>query len=67
MTTASDLLFSGSRDGTFFALDARTGEVLWERQLGAAVEAGPMSYAVDGDQYITIQVGHTMFNFGLPD
>jgi alcohol dehydrogenase (cytochrome c) len=67
LTTATDLLFSGSRDGTFLALDAETGESLWEVQLGAAVEAGPMSYAVGGDQYVAIQVGHTMFNFGLRD
>jgi alcohol dehydrogenase (cytochrome c) len=65
LTTASDLLFSGSRDGWFYALDARDGEKLWETRLGAAVEAGPMTYAVDGNQYVTIQVGHTMFTFGL--
>lgn len=65
LTTASNLLFSGSRDGDFYALDARNGNELWSTRLGAAVEAGPMSYAVDGDQYVSIQVGHTLFTFGL--
>jgi alcohol dehydrogenase (cytochrome c) len=67
MTTASDLLFSGARDGQFYALDAESGELLWETRLGSSVEAGPMTYAVDGDQYVSIQVGHTLFTFGLRD
>ena len=67
LTTASNLLFSGSRSGHFFALDARNGNLLWDTRLGAAVEAGPMTYEVDDTQYVTIQVGHTMFTYGLRD
>jgi alcohol dehydrogenase (cytochrome c) len=67
MTTASNLLFSGGRDGSFYALDARTGDLLWETRLGSAVEAGPMTYAVGGDQYVSIMVGHTLYTFGLRD
>ncbi len=67
MTTASNLLFSGGRDGHFFALDARNGELLWETRLGAAVEAGPMTYAAGGNQYVSIQAGRTLFTFGLRD
>lgn len=67
LTTASDLLFAGGRDGAFFALNARSGERLWGVSLGASVSAGPMTYAVDGEQYVTIQVGHTLFTFGLHD
>jgi alcohol dehydrogenase (cytochrome c) len=67
LTTASDLLFAGGRDGAFFALDARTGARLWGNRLGASVSAGPMTYAVDGEQYVSIQVGHTLFTFGLRD
>ena len=65
LTTASDVLFSGGRDGAFFALDARTGESRWGVNLGASVSAGPMTYAIDGEQYLSIQVGHTLFTFGL--
>jgi alcohol dehydrogenase (cytochrome c) len=67
LTTASNVLFSGSRNGHFYALDARTGELLWETNLGSSVAAGPMSYSVSGDQYVSIQVGRSLFTFGLPD
>jgi alcohol dehydrogenase (cytochrome c) len=67
MTTASDVLFSGGRDGIFYALNAGTGELLWESRLGSSVEAGPMTYAVDGNQYVTIMVGRALFTFGLPE
>ena len=52
LTTASDMLFSGARDGSFFALDARTGKLLWQTNLGPSVAAGPMTYAVNGKQYV---------------
>src|SRR5678815_189926 len=65
LTTASDMLFSGARDGSFFALDARTGKLLWQTNLGPSVAAGPMTYAVDGKQYVSIVAGNSMFTFGL--
>ncbi|HEY2382204.1 MAG TPA: PQQ-dependent dehydrogenase, methanol/ethanol family [Terriglobia bacterium] len=65
LTTASDLLFSGARDGTFYALDARDGKLLWQTSLGPSVAAGPMSYSVNGKQYLTIMVGSSLFTFGL--
>jgi alcohol dehydrogenase (cytochrome c) len=68
LTTASNVLFSGSRDGHFYALDARDGTVLWDiGNLGASVSAGPMSYAVNGEQYVAIQVGRALYAFGLPE
>jgi alcohol dehydrogenase (cytochrome c) len=65
LTTASDVLFSGSRDGTFYALDARDGKLLWQTSLGPSVAAGPMSYSVNGKQYVSIMVGSSLFTFGL--
>jgi alcohol dehydrogenase (cytochrome c) len=65
MTTASDLLFSGARDGSFYALDARTGKLLWQTLVGGNVANGPMTYMVDGKQYITVMGGAAMFTFGL--
>jgi alcohol dehydrogenase (cytochrome c) len=67
LTTASDLLFVGGREGYFYALDARDGKELWRSSLGASMESGPMTYRVDGKQYVTISSGHTMFTFGLRD
>ena len=48
LTTASDVLFSGGREGYFFALDARKGTLLWKATVGGAVAAGPISYSVGG-------------------
>src|SRR4029434_8673969 len=61
LTTASDVLFSGGKEGYFFALDARTGALLWKAALGGQVNAGPMSYAVNGKQYISIAAGNSLF------
>jgi alcohol dehydrogenase (cytochrome c) len=65
LTTASDMLFSGARDGSFFALDARSGKLLWQTNLGPSVSAGPITYAVNGKQYVSIMAGSSMFTFGL--
>ncbi len=65
LTTAGDMLFAGGRDGQFVALDARTGNLLWETSLGPSVSAGPMTYAIDGKQYLSIQAGSALFTFAL--
>ncbi|PWU05468.1 MAG: PQQ-dependent dehydrogenase, methanol/ethanol family [Terriglobia bacterium] len=65
LTTASDLLFSGNREGYFFALDAKTGKELWKCYLGSQVAASPITYTVDGVQYVSIAAGHSLFTFGL--
>ena len=67
LSTAGDLVFGGTVNGFFFALDAHTGEELWYVSLGSKVHAGPMSYAVDGQQYITIAAGNVIFTFTLKD
>jgi alcohol dehydrogenase (cytochrome c) len=66
LTTATDLLFSGNREGYFFALDAKTGKELWKRYLGGAVANSPIAYQVDGKQYVTVAAGHSLFTFALP-
>jgi alcohol dehydrogenase (cytochrome c) len=65
LTTAGDMLFAGGRDGQFVALDAREGKLLWETNLGPSVSAGPMTYAVNGKQYVSIQAGSALFTFSL--
>jgi len=65
LTTASDLLFAGGREGYFYALDARTGAELWRTSLGGSTEAGPMTYAIDGKQYVFIAAGQALFTFAL--
>ena len=65
LTTASDVLFSGGRDGGFFALDARDGKLLWQTNIGPSVMSGPMTYSVDGNQYVSVVAGNALFTFGL--
>jgi alcohol dehydrogenase (cytochrome c) len=65
LTTASNVLFSGGRDGAFYALDARDGKTLWETNLGPSVSAGPMTFMVNGKQYVSIQAGSALFTFGI--
>jgi alcohol dehydrogenase (cytochrome c) len=67
LTTAADLLFSGGREGHFFALDARSGELLWRANLGGLVASGPVTYAVDGRQYVAVSADAALYVFGLPD
>ncbi len=67
LTTAGGLLFSGSVDGFFYALDASDGSELWHKSLGQRVHSAPMSFAVDGKQYVTVAAGNVVFTFGLPE
>jgi outer membrane protein assembly factor BamB len=65
LTTASDLLFSGGREGFFYALDARTGELLWKAPVGGIVQAAPMSYLAGGRQYVAIAAGNSLSAYAL--
>jgi glucose dehydrogenase len=66
-STAGGLLFTGSADGYFFALDAATGEELWHISLGRRVHAAPMTYSVEGKQFVTIASGNVVYTFGLKE
>ncbi len=65
LTTAGDLAFSG-HDETFYAVDVRTGEELWRFRAGGKINAPPVSYSVDGRQFIAVALGHGVFAFALP-
>jgi alcohol dehydrogenase (cytochrome c) len=67
LTTATDLLFTGGREGYFYALDARTGAELWSASLGGQIVNGPMSFAVNGKQYVAVISGNSLFAFALRD
>lgn len=64
LSTAGGLVFGGTDEGNFFALDAENGKPLWDIQLGGTVRGIPISYAVDGKQYVAIAAGFTLFVFG---
>ena len=67
LTTASDLLFTGGREGHFHALDARTGELLWKASLGGQIVMAPVTYMVDGTQYVSVISGHALVTFALSE
>lgn len=65
LSTASGLVFSGEGSGELFALDARTGEKLWSGKTEAGVNAPPVSYMINGRQYIAVASGGNKL-FGYP-
>ena len=66
LSTAGGLVFGGTEEGNFFALDAETGKPLWDMQLGANIRGIPVSFAIDGKQYVAIGAGFALFVYGLP-
>jgi alcohol dehydrogenase (cytochrome c) len=67
LTTASDLLFTGGREGYFWALDARSGQPLWHATTGGQISSTAITYMIDGRQYVAISANHALFVFGLRD
>jgi alcohol dehydrogenase (cytochrome c) len=58
LTTASDLVFYGTVDGWFRAVDARNGEVLWSQKLGSGIISQPITYTgPDAEQYVAVYTG----------
>ena len=65
MATGGGLLFYGDGRGAFVAADSSTGKLLWHFNTGQAWKSGPMTYTVDGKQYVAIAAGTTIVSFGL--
>lgn len=65
MATAGGLIFYGDGNGAFIAADAKNGKLLWHFNTGQSWKAGPMTYTVDGNQYIGIAAGSTILTFSL--
>jgi len=76
LATAGDLVFNGEGNGWFKAFDAKTGKELWKYFCGAGVNAPPVSYMLDGKQYVAVAAGgntqldfkrgNSVFVFALP-
>lgn len=68
LATAGDLLFMGEGNGKFNAFDAETGKVLWQIDCGAGVNAPPITYQIDGKQYVAVAAGgNQLFGFKQGD
>jgi alcohol dehydrogenase (cytochrome c) len=66
MTTATGLVFFGDDANSFEVVDGRSGKPLWHFNTGQTLHASPMSYAIDGRQYVAIASGNNLFSFALP-
>jgi len=64
LTTASDLLFIGQPDGNVIGMDATNGRELWRFQTGASISATPVTYEIDGEQYVAMYAAGTGIPYG---
>jgi quinoprotein glucose dehydrogenase len=66
LVTAGDVIFQGIGSGDFYAFDARSGRELFKSTVKSGIRASPMTYQVDGKQYVSVVGTNTVFTFGLP-
>ena len=67
MTTDSGLTFTGDAHGNFLALRTSNGETLWHAGAGAGIASSPITYELDGHQYLLTSGGGVMFAWRLPE
>lgn len=66
LSTAGGLVFAGYGED-LFVFDSDTGEVVWKMRLGGLIRAAPVSYSVDGRQFVALLAGSSLFSFTLGD
>ncbi len=65
LSTAGNVVFAGDPNNNFVALNASTGQALWRANLGSSMSNAPISYELDGTQYVIVGAGDTLFGFAL--
>ncbi len=65
LSTAGNLVFAGDGSNNFIALDARNGDALWHANLGTGVSNGPITFELDGTQYLVVAAGDTLYGFAM--
>ena len=66
LSTESNLIFGGDMDGNMMAFDAASGKNLWHFQTGSSIYAAPITYMLDGRQYVVLGSGTTVYAYALP-
>jgi alcohol dehydrogenase (cytochrome c) len=67
LSTAGGLIFSADYEGQFTAMDAKTGKILWHFNTGQRLNAGPITYSLNGKQYVALSAGADVISFSLFD
>jgi alcohol dehydrogenase (cytochrome c) len=67
LTTAGHLVFTADNSGNLLALDPASGQTLWHLNIGGHLVASPMTYQIDGRQYVLIPVQDILYAFALPE
>ncbi len=67
LATGGGVLFAATQEGNLIALDSETGKSLWHFQTGAGISSSPISYAVDGKQFVSVAAGNVLYTFALPE
>lgn len=67
LTTDSGICFTGDAHGNLLALKTATGETLWHAATGASIQTSPLTYQLDGRQYILTGSGSVLFAWALPE
>jgi len=65
LTTAGGLLFAGGSSGHVMAMDASTGKILWHSGLVQQMSNTPITYMLDGVQYLLVGAGDTLYAFSI--
>ncbi|MGO9261024.1 MAG: PQQ-binding-like beta-propeller repeat protein [Bryobacteraceae bacterium] len=67
LATAGGVVFYGETSGGFAAVDAKTGATLWHFEAGSQWKGSPMTYTVEGRQYVAVASGANILAFALPE
>jgi alcohol dehydrogenase (cytochrome c) len=66
LSTAGNLVFAGDPSNNLVALNAETGKPVWHAKLDSAMSNGPMTYELDGRQYVVVGAGNKLYAFAMP-
>ena len=67
LTTDSGLIFTGDAHGNMLALGTSDGKTLWHAGRGAGMQSSPITYEVEGHQYVLTSAGSVLFSWALPE
>jgi alcohol dehydrogenase (cytochrome c) len=67
LSTAGNILFTADNNDNLLALDSATGKTLWHTSVGGSMQASPMTYELDGRQYVLTPIQNVILAWALPE